>query len=1026
MGLTELSVKRPATIIVFLIVLLALGWIGYTSLGADFLPSINVPVLTVTATYSGASAEEIKKDLIKPIEEAISGISGIDSLQSSAREGYGQILILFTFETDMNTAFLDVQKALESTGPKLPKNADKPVLYKLDLGEMPVLTLSVGGSGAYDELYNEADGIKQKIEKINGVGKVSLLGAQKKRLFIKIDKTALEFYDINVNTILSKLRLENSNLPGGQIENDKTHEFVKVIGEFSSINDVKQLIISTRNGGKVRLSEIATVEMAYPEPEQILQLNGDKSIGINIQKQSDANVVEVVNRVKEELTDILSSLPPNVKVIIADDTTVFIKRALAEIQRNLIEGVITTAIVLFFFLRSFRSSMIVLVSIPTSLISTYFMMYVFDFTLNMMSMMALSLCIGILVDDSIVVLENIKRHLGMGKSPISAAIEGRKEIGMAAVAITLCDVVVFTPVAFMSGMVGEYFKQFGLTVVFAALFSLLVSFTITPMLASRFLKKESLSPDEQPKQSKTKVQKFTLLATQLYKTFLLWSLENRKKVILGVVVLLLCSISLLPLGLIRAELLTQADQSRLMLEISLSPGSTLKQTQQKVLSIEKHLKTVKYVKDYFSTIGKDNDESKASIIVTLLPKDERDLSQSDVAAELRKWGKTLPGIDLVVNEAQTGGPPNSGNKPLQVNILGPESTVLFEIALRVEAAMKAIPGIIDVDNSSRLRENEIRIEVNRELSNELGVNAQDISAILWTALQGSNVGVYRENGSEYDMVVKFKDDQLKSTQDIGTVMIPINNGSPLFLNQLATIRKSDAEQTIKRMDRQDVVKVSANLEGILLGAANEEIEKSLSTLQLPKGYSITYGSSQEQMKTVFSALIKALLASVVLVYFILVILYESFLTPLIRMLALPTALIGSLCILAFTGKSVNMMSLIGLIMLDGLASKNGTLLIDYTHTLMKQKGLTLRDALIEAGTTRLRPIIMTTLTLIVGMMPLALSIGEGAEFKSSMATVIIGGMITSTIFTPILLPVVYTIFDDWKSKFRKKQVTSNS
>jgi HAE1 family hydrophobic/amphiphilic exporter-1 len=1022
MSITEISVKRPAAITMVIALLIGLGIFGYRSLGADLLPAMNIPVITISTTYSGASADDIKEDIVKPIEDAVSGISGIDQLNSRSKEGVGTVIIRFNEGVDMNSALLDVQKAVDNVQGKLPTDADKPVIYKVDTDDRPVITLALSGV-AYDELYNQANKMQTDLENVPGVAAVSLEGAEKKQLFIQLDKSAVDYYGLNINTILNTLEADNVTVPAGNIQQDKLTEAVRVIGQFQSIDDIKNVMIPTTGGGTVRLGDVANVELQYPDPTTDIKLNGKQTVALTIQKQSDANVVEVVNSVKAEMKRIQRTMPKNMHITVANDTTVFINQSLSGIQESLIEGIITTAIVLLLFLKSWKSSLVVLVAIPTSLISTFFMMYEFNFTLNMMSLMGLSLCIGILVDDSIVVLENIQRHLSMGKSPIQAAIEGRKEIGMAAVAITLCDVVVFAPIAFMSGITGQYFKQFGLTIVFATLFSLFVSFTVTPMLASRLFKEKKEEDEKQSFVSKhkdnvivklfAKVNAFMEGVTNGYKKLLIWSLNNRGKVIITLVICIALSIALIPLGYIGTEFMAQSDQSTFSISMSLDPGSSLSQTDAKVVQVEKYLNSLKGVEYYFTEEGNNNDTSSAQITVTLVPKADRKKSQSQLAAQVRAMGNKIPGISFQVSESQMGGGGGS-NYPVNINISGDDQATLKDLSAKVENEISTIQGITDVNSSLDSDSSEIKVNIDKLAVTEYGVSTSDITAAVRTALQGSSAGTYYAPDDEYDMTLKFMDGQVKSISDIGSIKIQSSSGQSVQLNQVASIIQASSPKSIQRLNRQDVVTISADIQGRPLGNVTNDIQAKIAAMTIPTGYTVSYGGSQRQMGQAFTALGQALLASIVLVYMILVVLYESFLTPLVRMLALPCAIIGALGILALTGNTLNMMSVIGLVMLDGLAAKNGTLLIDYTNTLMK-RGMNLREALIAAGTTRLRPIIMTSMTMIVGMLPSALAITEGSETRSGMAWVIIGGMIASTILSPIVLPVVYTLMDDLKN-----------
>ncbi|MCR4436342.1 MAG: efflux RND transporter permease subunit [Clostridiales bacterium] len=1026
MNITEMSVKRPTAIIMAVVLFISLGVIGYTSLGANLIPEANTPILSIVTTYPGAGSQEIEKDVVKPIEDAVAGINGIDKMRSYAGDGYGYTILQFKMSVDTNAAFIDIQTALDGIAAKLPEDADKPVVHKFDINTQPMLVLSISGASSYEELYSEADRVKRAVEKVKGVGTVTLEGALEKELSIKLDKAALEYYGIGTNTVLARLKAENLNIPAGQVKQDKINQTVRVLGEFQDVNEVKDLLIPLSTGGSIRLGEVARVSMEYPEEKELLRLNGNTSIGIFIKKQSDANIVETANLVKKEIDSISKTLLPGVKLVIATDATTFINASLDETKRNVVEGVITTAIVLFLFLRRWRSSLIVLVAIPTSLITTFFMMYVFNFTFNIVSLLGLTVCIGILVDDSIVVLENISRHIQMGEDPKKAVIEGRMEIGMAAVAITLCDVVVFSPMAFMKDIVGQFFKEFGLTVVFATLFSLFISFTLTPMLAYymyRGSKKEKVfyEPDENKNTNSRFTQFFENQLKPRYKKFLNWALDNRWKIIGLVAAGVLASVLLIPLKLIDTEFIPGYDQGKLVIDLKLSAGSSLKQTDEKAKLVENHLKEMPEVEDYLTTVGEDNDISSANIIVKLKDKNERKKSQNELARELRAWGKQLTGMDFSVTEQSIVEQTSiDGSKPVIINITGSDQEVLRQISTKVEDVVKSVQGVVDVDNSMVSSQPEICVRIDRLAAAEYGVTAYDVATALRTAIEGTKAGVYRKSGNEYDIYVQFADGQIKTTYDVGSVKILNSMGQQVSVSQVAQVYLSDSPQEILRIDRQQAVTISANMQGRALGSINKEIGEKLKSVALPYGYEIKFGGDQSNMSSSFDSLIKALIASILLVYMILVVLYESFLTPIIRMMSLPCGIIGALVALAITGKSLNILSLIGLIMLDGLVSKNGTLLIDYTNTLMK-RGLPLREALLEAGVTRLRPIIMTSVTMIVGMLPMALSLGHGSELKSGMAAVLIGGMATSTLLSPVLLPVVYTLIDDLRNYSRRKK-----
>ena len=811
-----------------------------------------------------------------------------------------------------------------------------------------------------------------------------------------------------------------------------------MLGEFGSVQEVSNLRIPTTMGSTVPLSEIAQVKLDYPDPVRSVRLNGKTAIGIVVRKQSNANLMDTVTGIKRSLPSLQASLLPGTTLTVASDATLFISASLDETRLNLLESIITTSLVLFLFLRRWRSSLIVLIAIPFSLVGTFFAMYLFHFTLNIVSLMALGLCIGILVDDSIVILENVDRHILLGEDARTAAVRGRMEIGLAAVAITLCDVVVFAPIAFLSDIVGQFFRQFGVTVVAATLLSLLVSFTITPMMASRMLGgakgggKGHLGDDGgRGKQrgggvpaAATSTPAGGFFETSVkggYRRFLLWCLANRWKVIGAVAVLVAASIALIPMKVIQTEFLPTFDQSRVIVDLDLGPGATFPQVDEKTAVVEQHLLSLPEVQTVYAGVGGASAGSRAELVVKLKDKSARRKSQSTVARELREWGRGLPGVDFSVTEPGVLDRTSiEGTKPFIVNVTGPNRDILRDLARRVESEVRSVRGTADVDNTMRATQAEVNVIIDRLAAADYGLSAADVAGVLRTALAGADAGVYRYGGDEFDVTVRYREDQIRTPYDLETLSITNRLGQQIPLTQVARIVKSDSPQQVLRRNRQNVATITANIQGRPLGAVTADVKQKLADVTLPLGYQIIYGGDSQYMATSFRSLAWALVASILLVYMILVVLYESFLTPMIRMLSIPCGVIGAFAALALTGKAINIFAFIGLIMLDGLISKNGTLLIDYTNTLVK-RGKPLREALLEAGVTRLRPILMTSVTMIVGMMPLALSLGASSEIRSGMAVVLIGGLVTSTVFTPLLLPVVYTLIDEARAAVRGKR-----
>jgi hydrophobic/amphiphilic exporter-1 (mainly G- bacteria), HAE1 family len=1020
MSLTELAVKRPTALVAMFSLLVGLGVMGYLRLGADLFPSTNTPFVGVHSLYPGAGSREIEKDLVKPMEDAVSSLPGIRNIRSTSGEGYGLTVLQFTMDTDPDTAVMDVQKAIDAMVDKLPVDSTRPIVRKYNLGARPILVLSLSTSGgtaapSYEELRARAESVQKAIENVNGVGQVSLLGVPKRELQVNLDRTALESYGISLQSLIGVLKASNLNLPAGLLRQEGISRTLRVVGEFGSPEELGAFQVPLPRGGSVPLRELGTVRLAYPEDEGRIRLDGRQAIGMLVVKASDANVVAVTNRIKKALALQAASLPAGLSLVVASDETTFIESSLSETMRDLLLGIAVTALVLLLFLREWRSSLIVLVAIPTSLVATFFMMYVLKFTLNIVSTMALALCIGILVDDSIVVLENIDRHLEAGQEPRQAAIDGRREIGMAAIAITLCDVVVFAPVAFLGDLVGQFFRQFGLTVVFATLFSLFVSFTMTPALASR-LSGSRVARESPASASAARGTAFDRLIKAPYRALLGWALGHRVLVIALVAALFAGSIALIPLGIVQTEFMPPFDQGKMVVDLRLDGGAELARTDAAVARVEAHLLALPETRDVFSQIGTDAGQSRAQLMVKLKDKKERAKGQAALARELRAWGQGLAGTDFSVTESsiidQTSA---DGNKSLIINVRGPDRRVIAELAGRLESIVKATPGAVDVDNSMRSRKTEISVRLDRIALSQYGLLVGDAALALRTALAGTKAGILRSAGDDYDIVLRFQPDQVRTLLDIGSIRIANPAGMQISIAQVSTIGREDAPSQLTRADRSNVATVMANLQGRALGAVTADIRRALKENPPPKGYSFDFKGDSSLMSESFGSLAWALAASLLLVYLILLVLYDSFLTPIIRMLSLPAGIVGGLCALALCGKAINIVTFIGIIMLDGLASKNGTLLIDYTNTLMR-RGMKLHDALIESGSTRLRPIIMTSMTMIVGMLPLAISSGSSSEIKSGMAILLIGGLVTSTLISPILLPVAYTLIDEARGR----------
>ncbi|NPV72869.1 MAG: efflux RND transporter permease subunit [Pelotomaculum sp.] len=1022
MRVTELAIKRPAAMTMVIMFFIVLGLVGYSRLSSDLFPKTNIPFVTIVTTYPGAGAREVESQVVDPIEEAVSSIPGLKRTTTTASEGMAITILEFTMSTDSDIAAIDAQKAIDSVLYRLPKDADKPIVQKYNMNAQPIMTIVLSGNRPLPSIYSAAkDIVKQQLETTPGVGKVSLVGGQEREIQVLVNRAKMEGYGLSINQVVNRLSLENINMPAGELKQPSTDFTVRLLGEYRSLSELEEIRIPFP-GGSVALKEIATVKDGLAEATQYARLNGRQAIAVIIQKQNDASIVDTSEAVLRQLEQIKKQLPKDMELVVTQNNADFIKGALDDTKRSLLEGVLMTGVVLMFFLREWRSVFTVMLAIPTSIISTFLMMYFAGFSFNLLSLMGLTLCVGILVDDSIVVLENIHRHRTMGKDPERAAIDGRLEIGMAAVAITMQDVVVFMPIAFMSGLVGQFFRQFGLTVVFATLFSLFVSFTLTPMLSARLGGNGGRAglPDSIPRLSNFagRFSAFGRRSVAAYRRLLLWSLGHRRAVVAAVAGALVVSLGLIFTGAIGSEFMANPDQSKFTINLELPAGTPLNKTDEVVRRFEERLKNMPEVKYYLSMPGKSSDlfargTNNAQIEVTLHPKNMRSRTVWQVADEVRGWKHDFPGLKLTVFEAVMVGTDQLGS-PIQLEVVGPDEEKLAALAAKVQEIVEKTPGAVDVKSSWKATgQPEVQVTVDRLRAASYGLSAAEIARAMRASVDGDIAARYREEGKEYDIRVRLDRVNLTSMADVGEIKIGNAAGRLVPLNQVAKIELGSGPTTISHLNRQRLIVISANTKDRPLGDIAGDINAALAGLKIPEGYRVQFYGTQKDMEETFSDLIKALILAVTLVYMILVILYESFLTPLVRMLSLPCGAIGALWALFITGNTFNMMSLIGLVMLDGLAAKSGTLLIDYTNTLMK-RGLTLREALLEAGTTRLRPIVMTAATMVGGMLPTALALAEGSEYRKSMAIVIIGGLVTTTLLTPVLIPVAYTLLEDFK------------
>jgi HAE1 family hydrophobic/amphiphilic exporter-1 len=949
-------------------------------------------------------------------------------LQSSSTEGRSQITITFLDSADVDTAAIDVQRRVGAVVNQLPPDADTPSVLKLDPGLQPVLFLGLNGNVSLDQLFQLADEkIKPRLESQNGVASVTISGGLQREIQIQVDPNRLRAYGLTIDQVSQALARENQGQPSGSIDRGRERINLRVYGLFQSVDEIKEVQIAGPSGANIRLGEVAQVVDTFKKQTSRTWLNGQEAISMTITKQSGSNEIATVDAVRAEIDKINTDLPDGTQLSIISDNSVATRNSLNGVYRSLFEAVILTGLVLLVFLHTLRSTMIVLFAIPTSLITTFLAMSFLGFTLNLMSSIALVMVIGVLVDDSIVVLENIFRHLEMGQEPKEAAINGRSEIGLAAIAITLVDVVVFTPVAFMSGTVGGFFRQFGLVIASATLLSLFVSFTLTPMLASRWLKSGRQDVSFAPWRLFLRGFEAVLDAIRRgYGATLGWALRHRWLPVLVATMTLGAAVAMVPLGLIKFEFIPASDNGQVAVTVEMPPGSSLEATENVLKIVNARLATIPEIQYYLAASGQgggggfgvgSSGVRFGRIQVVLVGLHDRQRSNSQVADEIIALTKDIPVATVRVSTSGGGG---GGSQPVQVLITGEDPQVLQATGQRIQDTLTGLPGARDITNSIAAANPETRMIPDRQRMADAGVSAQQLSQVLRTAIDGSVATKLRVEGrDEIDVRLLVTEQSRTDLASIQAIPITATRGgqtATLTVGQVTRASDVAGPTSVDRRNRQRLVTVAAGLAGgVPLNDVTRPLQASIAAMQadgtIPAGYNVSMGGQSEQQAKAFSNLILALALSVILEYMLLAALYESMILPFATMFALPLAVIGAFAGLAATGNTLNLLSMIGVIVLMGLVGKNGILLIDYANTL-RQRGLSRAAALREAGETRLRPILMTTVALVAGLMPLALGLEEGSETYKGMASVIIGGMLSSTLLSLLVVPCMYTYFDD--------------
>jgi HAE1 family hydrophobic/amphiphilic exporter-1 len=1014
MTLTELSIKRPTLIVVIFAALGTLGIFSYMQLKYELLPKITAPVVVVTTAYPGASPNEVETSVSKPIEEAISSLDKIDAIHTTSAEGVSFVTVEFLQSADIDVVVQDAQRKVDAIVADFPYGVKSPVISKIALDEIPVLRMGITSTMPSTEFYQYVkDHIQPQLSNVAGVGQITLVGGDEREIRVNVDAQKLRSYGLSILQVAQVVKSSNLDFPTGDIKDRDGQFVVRVAGKFNSVEDLRRLVIGkSRSGGNIFLENVAEVQDGKKDLVMASRINGITSIGILVQKQTDANAVEVSQLLHTEIKKIEAE-NENIKLKfdIAQDSSTFTVEAADAVMHDLMAAILLVALVMLIFLHSIRNSLIVMIAIPASLVSTMIAVYAFGFTLNLMTLLAMSLVIGILVDDSIVVLENIYRHLEHGEEPYSAALKGRNEIGFAALSITLVDVVVFAPLTLITGLIGNIVREYAAVVVVSTLMSLFVSFTITPALASRFTRLEHLTRDTLMGRFGSWFESSFSKVGQQYKMILQWALHHRGTVAVGTIVLFVMSLALIPMGFIGNEFLAQPDRGDFTVFLELPPGTTIEQTNAVTQQAEQSLADIPEISKIFANVGVSTEgfigqtsNYMSELDVSLVPKDQRPLSTEEVCRLVRTKIQKIPGAKVRINPIGIFGTANQA--PIAIVVSGNDRDSVFKAADMISGIVKLVPGTADVRLSSEEAKPETRIEIDREKLAALGLNLSDVGTALRVALTGDDDSRYRDGPNEYPIRIQFDQFDRSKTSEVGNLTFVNARGQQIELKQFAKIYRANGPTKLQREDRNDAVTVYSQAIGRPSGTIVADIREALAKKTLPSGIGVRFLGDEKNREQSFSSLGLALLAAILFVYMIMVALYNSYVYPFVVLFSIPVAIVGALLALALTMKSLSILSILGIIMLVGLVAKNAILLVDRTNQ-MRGLGYSTEEAILEAGQTRLRPILMTTVAMVMGMMPIALATGAAGEWKSGLGWALIGGLTSSLLLTLVVVPTVY-------------------
>ena len=1030
MFLSDVSIKRPVFATMMMVTLVVLGIAGYQRLAIDEYPDVSYPIVVAQTTYPGASPEVMEREVSRPIEEALNTVQGIQEITSTSFEGSSLVRVQLQLGVNVMEAQQEVQAKIARIRRQLPEDIDDPVIIRFDPNERAIMSIAVqSGDRPMRELTQLADEvISTRLEAIPGVGGVNIVGGTNRQIQVQLDPDAMRAYAVSPPQVMQALQRENQEVPAGRVRRGDQERLVRVTGRVEDPRAFRDITVAVRDGVPVRLGDVATVVDGTAEARSASYFNDTRAISVEILKISGSNTVEVADRVRAAVGELQQGLPGDVKMTVVSDDSRRIRESLSSVQHELILGAVLCIAIIYFFLNSWRSTIITGLALPISIISAYFGMWMFGFTINTMTLLALSLAIGLLIDDAIVVRENIVRHVEMGKDHFTAAREGTSEIGLAVLSTTLAVIAVFIPVAFMGGQIGMIFFQFGVVVAFAVMVSLFVSFTLDPMLSSIWADPEV--EDHGPDRKRNWIQRiakrfndgFERVADR-YPRWLAWALDHRKSVLGAATASIVGAMLIIPqLGF---TWLPDFDGGEFNVNFRVAPGSRLEYTVDRGHTVARMLREMPEVEFTYMSVGGGFRGSPNNGRVFVKLKEERDRSQAEIQDALRKQLAGVPGVRANI----TGTPTIFGGfrQPIQVNVQGPEQERLKLAAEQVMDVLRSVPGIAEPTSSQEGEIPQLDVDVDREQAWAAGVGIASIAQTLQPLFTGQRATQWEdEQGYSHDVVVIYPDSVRTSAGDVAGIVVPGSSVDPatgraamIPLSQVATVRAGMGPQQIERSSLERQISISAGvLPGYAMGDVATAARNAIDAAGLPSGYRTVFRGDVQNLEETKGYVLAALGMAVIFIYIILASLFGSFLQPLAIMLALPLSFIGVGLALLLTGGNLNVFTMIGIIMLMGLVTKNGILLVDFTNQ-QREGGMSRREALLTAARVRLRPIIMTTVAMIFGMVPLALALGEGAEQRAPMGRAVIGGLITSTLLTLFVVPVVYTLLDDLVNRLRR-------